>query len=224
MIVDYDNSLNVLDENGNGIGTIYINGVPFKGVSSDSALGWEEFVWQQEPSRSNAFAFDNMDDIDVGLVARCEVKFAYFNINDFIRFREAIKQRYFQVKFFNVDTGEWIQREMYCSKSERQKLHYFNPKLIGVTDFSISLVATNRDVVDMPDLKITYNSNGGSGVIPQGTAKWASQYKTNSGEGFSKTGKALQSWNTKPDGTGWTYLPTQKFTAFKDLTLYAIWG
>lgn len=255
-IVDRNNAINVIDENGNDISVIYINGVPFKGVSRDSSLGWEEFVWAEEPTRSNTFAFENMDDIDVGLVAQCQVNFKYFNIQDFIKFREAIKQRYFRCTFFNVDTGEWeVNREMYCSKSERQKLYYFNPKLIGVLDFTITLVATNRDVVDKQSstVTITYDSNSGSGQLISRTTiyegveengkvvtkpktqigpmpdnkdyvKWGEQYYTNDGEGFVKVGYALKSWNTHADGSGWTYFPTQSFTAFKDLTLYAIWG
>lgn len=218
-MVDYSKSIK--DSN---LDKIYINGVEFKGIARDSALGWEDFVWAEDPTRSNAFAFENMDDIDVGLVARCEVNFKYFNINDFIKFREAIKQRYFQVKFFNVDTCQWMQREMYCSKSERKKLHYFNPRLLGVLDFSVQLVATNRDVMNRGPVTISYNSNGGSGSISSEQIVWAEQYTTNDGSNFSKPGQSLSSWNTKPDGSGWTYLPTQSFTAFKDLTLYAIWG
>ena len=145
--------------------TIIINGYWFNGVSRDSSLGWEEFVWSEEPTRSNNFAFTNMDDLDVGLVAQCQVNFKYFNIEDFKRFREAIKQRYFRCTFFNVDTGEWeYNREMYCSKSERQKLYYFNPKLLGVLDFSVTLVATNRELT-YPDITVTYDLNGQSGTL-----------------------------------------------------------
>lgn len=224
-------------EAGLTLNTIYINGRRFDGISRDSSLGWEEFVWSEEPTRSKAFAFTNMDDIDVGLVAQCQVNFKYFNIDDFINFREAIKQRYFLCTFFNVDTCQWeVNREMYCSKSQRDKLYYFNPKLVGVLDFNISLVATNRDRETHPDITVFYNANGGTGTLIQDYKdgikyenkhtgiKFGNQYKTNNGFGFTKTGYALKSWNTEPDGSGWTYFPTQSFTAFKDLTLYAIWG
>lgn len=215
-IVDYKNSYKDGD-----LDKIYINGIEFKGIARDSALGWEDFVWGEEPTRSKTFAFENMDDIDVGLVARCEFNFKYFNIEDFMKFREAIKQRYFQVKFFNVDTCEWIEREMYCSKNERQKLHYFNPRLLGVLDFSVNLVATNRELVREP-VSISYDANGYNITVSSADAvKYGEQYyvidpPTLSGYKFSH-------WNTKADGTGWQYKAGQSFTAFKNTILYAIY-
>lgn len=205
------------------LNTIYINGRRFDGISRDSTLGWEEFVWAAEPTRSKAFSFENMNDIDVGLVAQCQVNFKYFNIEDFTAFREAIKQRYFRCTFFNVDTCQWeVNREMYCSKSQRDKLYYFNPKLVGVLDFNVTLVATNRELT-YPNISITYRANTGDGATQSDSVKWGSQYKTRNGDGFNKTGYALKSWNTNPDGSGWDYFPTQSITAFRNLNLYAIW-
>lgn len=224
-IVDIKNSINVVSINkyGDGIGTIRINGIPFKGASPDSLLGWEEFVWSTEPTRNNTFAFENMDDIEIGLVAQCSVNFKYFNIQDFMKFREAIKQRYFYVDFFNVDTGEWeYNREMYCSKNEKQKLHYFNPTLLGVTDFSITLVATNRDRIEHEPITITYNANGYNiNVSSPIQVDYSTQYYVD--EPQSVTNYEFVGWNTKSDGSGWLYKVGQSFTAFKDVTLYAIY-
>lgn len=36
-------------------------------------------------------------------------------------------------------------------------------------------------------------------------------------------GKASNKWNTRADGSGYTYYPNQSLNVFKDLTLYAIW-
>lgn len=209
---------------------IFINGVKFKGVSRDSTLGYEEFVWAKEPTRSNSFAFGNMDDIDVGLVAQCQVNFKYFNIDDFMRFREAIKQRYFNVIFFNVDTAQWAKREMYCSKNQRDKLYYFNPKLIGILDFTITLVATNRDL-EHENVNITYNANGNSFVVPSmESVKYATQYKLDSAPNI--TGKTFLYWTDRVDtestlnqkpALGWHFFAGDSFTAFKDMTLYAIY-
>lgn len=208
--------------------TIIINGVWFDGVSPDSSLGWEEFVWSEEPSRSNTFAFENMDDIDIGLVAQCQINFKYFSQQDFIKFREAIKQRYFRCTFFNVDTGEWeYNREMYCSKSERQRLHYLNPKLLGVIDFTISLVATNRDRVDHDPIQITYLSNGYNITVPSTpqTIAYGEQFYVANGPALS--GRVFSHWDTQGDGTqhgsGWQFKEGESFTAFKDTRLYAVY-
>lgn len=221
-LIDYSGMVNALDENGNGIGTIYINGVAFHGAADDSPLGWEEFVWKEQPSRSAAFNFTGMDDIDVGLVARCEVNFKYFNIQDFMKFREAIKQRHFQVKFFSVDSGEWIEREMYCSSSERNKLYYFNPNLVGVIDFKVKLVATNNDQVDHDDLTITFDKNNYNITVSSAdTIEYGGQYTLPSAPTLS--GYTFDHWDTKADGSGWQYAEGQSFTVFKDTTIYPIY-
>lgn len=204
------------------LNTIIINGIWFNGVSPDSSLGWEEFVWSEEPSRSNSFAFENMDDIDVGLVAQCQINFKYFNIDDFQKFREAIKQRYFRCTFFNVDTGEWeYNREMYCSKSERQKLHTFSKQLLGVIDFTISLVATNRDIVEHPPVQITYNANNYNITVPKApiSVTYGDQYYVDNAP-KEPSGKQFLYWT---DDAGWQFKEGEAFTAFKNRTLYAVY-
>lgn len=214
---------------GESLEYIYLNGIKFRGVGTESALGWEELVWSEEPKRSNDFSMPNIQDVDVGLVARCEVNFKYFTINDFMRFREIIKTRTFTAKFFNVDTGEWITRNMYCSGSERSKLHAFNMDLIGVVNFSVKLVATNNDLsVAGSTMTISYKANyDGVGTTTtddfEETCTWSDEYTINDCEDFVKTGYHIKELNTKADGTGWTYLPNYSWTAFKNLTLYAIW-
>lgn len=211
------------------LNTIYINGVRFDGISRDSSLGWEEFVWAKEPTRSNAFAFENMDTIDVGLVAQCQVNFKYFNIEDFIKFREAIKQRYFRCTFFNVDTCQWeVDREMYCSKSQRDKLYYFNPKLVGVLDFNITLVATNRDIIEHDAIQINYHTNGYDIVVPSEPiiVGYSEQYYVDNGP-KEPSGREFLYWTDRVDekgkAIGWQFKEGESFTAFKSIDLYAIY-
>lgn len=206
--------------------SIFINGKQFRGVGRDSSLGWEEFVLGEEPTRNKTFAFENMDDIDVGLVAQCEVNFKYSNIQDFMAFREAIKQRYFQVIFFNVDTGKWIQRQMYCSKKERGKLHFFNPKLLGVLDLNVTLVATNRDLIPHPDVTISFNKNGYNITVSSPiSVKYGEQYNVPNPPNLS--GYTFSHWDTMGDGnkggSGFQFKQGESFTAFYDKTLYPVY-
>lgn len=206
--------------------SIFINGKQFRGVGRDSSLGWEEFVWGEEPTRSKTFAFENMDDIDVGLVAQCEVNFKYSNIEDFMAFREAIKQRYFQVIFFNVDTCQWVQREMYCSKKERGKLHFFNPKLLGVLDLNVTLVATNRDLIPHPNVIISFNNNGYPITVSSSDSViYGEQYELPPPPQLA--GYQFSHWDTKGDGrkggSGFQFKQSQSFTAFYNLTLYPVY-
>ena len=222
IAVDPDNVLTTGQKaNKVGIDTIFVNGVEFKGASGDSQLGYEEFVWATTPTRSYAFDFQNMDSIPVGLVARCQVNFKYFDIQHFMLFREAIKSRHFFVVFFNLDAGKWMKREMYCSDSSRNKIQYFQPKLLGVFDFTVELVATNRDIVDHDPVTITYYKDGVQ--ISSEICDYADEYTvTSTDDAKTKTGYTFVCWNTMADGSGWAYQDGETFTAFKDTKLYAI--
>ena len=69
---------------------------------------------------------------------------------------------------------------------------------------------------------IKYNANGGSGAPSYknkdyGTSTSLSTVKP------TKSGYTFQSWNTKADGSGTTYLSGASYTANADVTLYAQW-
>ena len=78
--------------NGDGVrqlDTIYFTGAgyvdyPIKGISRDSALGWEEPVWGGDLTRSLDFVLTNIEDVAYGLVARCEISYKYMNVQDYI--------------------------------------------------------------------------------------------------------------------------------------------
>lgn len=224
--IDYANGINV------DLNTVYLNGVKFTGISIESKLGWEELVFEEEPTRSKGtFALENIDDIDAGLVSRCIIKFPYLNIKDYINLVNILKQRTFYVKFFNTDIGEWIIREMYCSNRERDKLYTFRKELLGSFGFTIELVGTNRDLwkddngndIYGKDLEIKYHSNGGNGNVESDYVTWSEVIKLDNGLNFTKSGYHIKEWNTKEDGTGWSYGLNQKVTIWQSLNLYAIW-
>lgn len=70
---------------------------------------------------------------------------------------------------------------------------------------------------------IKYNVNGGTGTVADQIFTFGSFDGTNNGEGISKEGYALYSWNTKPDGSGTDVFPTMPYYEASDVTLYAIW-
>lgn len=225
--VDYRNAVEVDD-----LDTIYLTGggyvrYPFKGISRDSAMGWEEAVWGGNLNRSTGdFALSNIDDVDFGKVARCEISFKYMNVQDYIALcRIATNERHIVADFYRKDIGERVTQEMAFTTNELGKLYAFGTQDLGRTDVSIKLVATNRDKVGLINLEvaITYNANGGSGTIASDSAKWSENRTLADGTGFTRSGYVLVGFNTKADGSGWAYLPNQSVTMFEDLTLYAQW-
>ena len=231
-IVDYENAINFDDfeaEDEKSLGTIYITGGgyyrrPFKGSATDSKYGWQELAWRKSPNRtSGKFAFQNIDNIKVGLVARCELNYKYMNISDYMALRQILgREKYFWVRFFDIDDGEWVEREMYCSENQINQLFTNGRQLLGVRDYSIKLVGTNRDLQDDVNYTIIYNNNGGTGSIANETVARGGEATLSDGTGFNKTGFSLIGWSITPDG-GINYRLGQETTMWKNLTLYAVW-
>lgn len=234
--IDYKNKIIVPNApNGDGkrqLDTIYFTGAgyvdyPIKGISRDSALGWEEPVWGGDLTRSTDFVLTNILDVDYGLVARLEVSYKYLNVQDYIALCKIAKERVCNVTYFNYEKGEWVvNQEFAFTKQEKSKLYAFGKEYLGLLDVSVKLVATNRDKTDLikTDFTITYNANGGSGTVASQSAKWGDNLDIATSSGLSYSGKTFKEWNTKADGVGGSrYMPNQPKTMWENMTLYAIW-
>lgn len=238
--IDYQNKIIVPNApNGNGkrqLDTIYFTAAgyvdyPIKGISRDSALGWEEPVWGGDLTRSTDFVLTNILDVDYGLVARLEVSYKYLNVQDYIALCKIAKERVCNVTYFNYEKGEWVvNQEFAFTKQEKSKLYAFGTEYLGLLDVSVKLVATNRDKVGLinTNFTITYNANGGSmslGAPAKKTysAKWGDNITIAESTGTTRNGYTFKEWNTQTDGKGGHYLPNQRKTMWEDMTLYAIW-
>ena len=71
---------------------------------------------------------------------------------------------------------------------------------------------------------VSYNANGGFGVMDQQTAKSGTTIKLNPNL-FTRENHIFLIWNTKPDGSGTAYFDKETIDAInEDITLYAQWG
>ena len=76
---------------------------------------------------------------------------------------------------------------------------------------------------DSPLHNITFNSNGGTGTMPDQSIPENSSDNLDPNT-FTRTGFVFASWNTNADGTGTTYADGANFTmGISDVTLYAQW-
>ncbi len=234
--IDYQNKIIVPNApNGDGkrqLDTIYFTAAgyvdyPIKGISRDSALGWEEPVWGGDLTRSTDFVLTNILDVDYGLVARLEVSYKYLNVQDYIVLCKIAKERVCNVTYFNYEKGEWVvNQEFAFTKQEKSKLYAFGKEYLGLLDVSVKLVATNRDKTGLiaTNFTITYNANGGSGTVASQSAKWGDNLDIATSSGLSYRGKTFKEWNTQANGKGGHYLPNQHKTMWENMTLYAIWS
>lgn len=221
--VDYKNAIKGTDANGYALDldTIYITAGgfirrPFKGISRDSLGGINETVWGGELTRSRGtFALSNIDNVDFGIVPRCEISFKYMNVQDYLDFCKIARERVMIVDFFNRDLGKRQTLEMAMTNQERGNLYnYGAQEYIGNLDIKIKLVATNREYMGKGAVTytITYLNNGAT--YKTATAGFSSLYKLEplpSGYSYSK-------W-VATDGS--VYLPRQEITVWQNLTLNA---
>ncbi len=235
--VDYANKINTKAINpvnvNDSIDVFYLTGAgyvdyPFRGISRDSALGWEEPVWGGDLTRSTNFVLTNIEDVDYGLVARLELSYKYMNVQDYKVLCKIAKERVCNATYFDCEKGEWVRNQEFAfTKQEKSKLYAFGADYLGLLDVSVKLVATNRDREELINsmFSISYNLNGGSGTAPNSTTiQWGGSAKVATTNGITApTGKSFKEWNTQSDGKGGHYLPNQSKTVWENMTLYAIW-
>ena len=211
----------------NDINTVYITGAgyvreAFTGLGRDS-MGWNETVWGGNLTRSNTFALENIDDVEIGQVPQCTLVFKYMKIEDFIKIQRLLKERHLIVDYFDFDLGQRVTHEMAITGNERKKVHSLRNYIDGICDFTIKMVGTNRDF-EYVDLTITYEPNGAtSGSQKTTTNTITQQVRLDNGSDFVKSGYHIKEWNTKADGTGQSYGLNQSITLWQSMTLYAIW-
>lgn len=237
---DLENAISYAEKS---IGSIYLTGGgfirrEFKGAGTDSRFGWEEMAWMKNPTRALNFAFTNMDDIDVGLVARCEINIKYMNIQDYMDLRKILgRERHFMAEFFDTDSGKWITRDVYCSENTVSKFLTLKQSLIGSIDYAIKLVGTNLDLEDrigteasgseetIRQLRVSFYSGDGTGDTVTQKVSWGDVLTTLPTTQFTApSGKAFSHWERRVEGTPvGVYGANQKTTIWEDMDLFAVW-
>lgn len=223
------------------IGSVYITGAgfihrEFKGVSPNSSFGWQELVWEKTPSRGADFKFTNMNDIPVGLVARCEIDVSFMTPDDYRDMRLILKQRHFWVTFYDMDEQKWYTRDMYCTESSKSKFLILDKSILGTVDVKLKFVGTNLDTeiyIDDEDNEITQVRTFDITYIEyiDSTLQTSRNKKVNYASQVilestsleeTPTGYYLDGWVTKDDGENITgyYGLGQSITVWKNLTLY----
>lgn len=245
-IVDYEGAIDFstlphATEQINDCNTIIINGVNvFHNISADSTLGEVKFSWASTPTRNTVDgSFVNMDDIDVMLVYYLTINFKYLNAEDFVSLRKLLLQRHFNVTFFSKDDMDFVTREMYLDDKGISRLYMFDEKWVGVFDYKINLIGTNRDLTEATsknprdwtwgnDMKLSFSNMDilanlqGEGQIDDITATYSEQAKLSYGNEIAPpTGYYIAYWYTVDGGrvTG-KYGLGQPITVWQGNTFY----
>ena len=222
-----------IKETGKSVGSIYITGGgfvnrEFKGASPTSAFGWEELGWKKTPSRGTAFALTDIDNIDVGLVPRCEIEISYMRYEDYTDMRQILKQKHYSITFVDFDNKEWTTRDMYCTDNSKKQFLILDRKILGAVSMTLKFVGTNLDLIEngnsfeVKKYTIQYIENDTTSTDKTKEIYWGGQITLETESSEIKTGYHLNGWVTKnSDGeiNGY-YGLGQSITVWKDLTFY----
>ena len=211
----------------NELDVIKINGEPFKGIGYNGLLTVNTKTYKKSPVRSGDGSIPNINDYATFIVPRADINFKYMTIEDYQRFCTAITPNEFNVEYFDKQKGQRVVHKMYVAPEEMTKIYNVGTSVIGVLDYKVSLIGTLNSI---ELLTVYYDTNGGTGewtgdpneYLTQGFLN--QQIKIREGDYLTKGTKVFSHWNTKADGTGFTYLPNTIIPLTTNVILYAIYS
>ena len=237
-----DNGLNVEEKGDNTLRSVIINGEEFIGYSSFKCVNTKTYV--TEPERTYDGSIPNINAYDTFIVPRLEISFEFMTIQDFRRFLKATSPNEFPVTYYDYEIDKVVTYNMYIQPRDMATIHNNGLEILGITGQTISLIATLNNV---DYININYYDNitnvealpNYSGDKPNDYILFETKDMIFGNWYFITDGSNLvhnkpstdtknyrfKNWNTKPDGTGLTYLAGYSFQAsvVMGIDLYAQW-
>lgn len=218
---------------------IVINGTRYGSIARDSFFSVDTWSFVEEPVRNNGGVLENLNSADRFPTFRIFASFRNMPIWTYQQFLKDISLPEFTVEAHNLSTGQKKVSRMYCQKEEQQKIFakgnkfrnirvaddYYEDgvEVFAIENFVIQLVSTNT-AIDEFMRTITFNPNGGVGVVVTLQGAQGQLVGLSRGDGLSKPQQRLARWNTQPDGLGVNYaLGEPYYFGLSDLVLYAVW-
>lgn len=135
---------------------IKINGIEFNNTSDLLTINTKTYV--VEPERSYDGSIENIEDYDTFIVPRCDITFGYISLSNYRKLCNAILPNEFPVEYYDKQFGRKVRHYMYCTPNEMKKLYNLGINVLGVQDFTLSLIGTlnHRD-----SYVVTFDANGG---------------------------------------------------------------
>lgn len=120
-------------------------------------------------------------------------------------------------------TWSWNKTKSTQSKTVTSAFGFINSSFVmDYASFASYSASKSFTIPTITTYAITYNANGGTGA-PTGQTKWHGEDINLQAGVPTRTGYKFICWNTKQDGTGTNYNPSQKYSTNSALTLYAKW-
>ena len=127
---------------------IEIDGCEIHGYFEYSFM--EEKSYMEQPTRSQDGSIENLDDYTTFLTPRLIIKYNMMNIDDYRTVMTFLKSKNtFNVTCYDVVADRRVTHEMYFANPQMPVIYQRYLAAMGVQDYTIELIGTNRRTEDM---------------------------------------------------------------------------
>lgn len=208
---------------------LVINGVTIPKLSDYSYFDAKSFF--TEPKRSANGVINNLNAYATFLTPRLKFSFKLMPVETYRTLMKLIKEfNEFIVTVYDIVEDTYVTHKMYFHPKDFPQIFQHSLEVLAVRDESFEMVGTNAD---LDEYSLVYHSNTEADLtsglqFTYGKEITIGDYVNEDGSAidpttFTKEGYALDSWNTKPDGSGFTYLTGEIVTLTANTSLYAQW-
>lgn len=223
---------------------VEIDGNVIRGYIEYSFLNEKSYF--EQPIRANDGSIENINTYATFLTPRLIIKYNMMNIEDYRKLMTLLMSKNeFTVTCYDPVLDKRVTHKMYAAPTQMPIIYQQYLMALGVQEFSVELIGTNNDVEDYT-LTYDYNIPYPYDIsFPQGTStqvfkKNASgligeeatyidgetTYKLSSEHTTELLGNSFKfkNWNTKKDGSGFSYVDGDSYFINSSQTLYAQWS
>lgn len=213
---------------------VWVGGEKFTGIGYQGLQSVNTVTYVESPTRSNDGSIDNINDYETFVVPRVTLTFKLLPLETYQRLCHVVSvSNEFPVTYWDKQIGKWVTHKMYCEPEQMKKLFNVGYKVVGVLDFQISFIGTLNDLQQCNVVYFLNASGSDSSILSSANCEWGrtlgvlsqAELQTIADNlGFAiPSGKYFTGWNTKRDGSGFTYIGGTTPRIFSDLNLYAMW-
>lgn len=222
---------------------VEIDGLTLHGYFEFSFLNERSYF--EQPVRSSNGSIENINEYATFLTPRLVIKYNMMNIEDYRNLMTLLQSKNeFTVTCYDPVSNSRVTHKMYAAPSQMPIIYQQYLIAMGIQEFALELIGTNNDVKSYTvtyEYNIPYGYEGGftQQSATQTFAQNASDiigkqatytidgvsYPLNSQQSQQLLGNRyiFQGWNTKADGTGFTYMDGDAYYINRTQTLYAQW-
>ena len=208
---------------------LVINGVTIPKLSDYSYFDAKSFF--TEPKRSANGVINNLNAYATFLTPRLKFSFKLMPVETYRTLMKLIKEfNEFIVTVYDIVEDTYVTRKMYFYPKDFPQIFQHSLEVLAIRDEEFEMVGTNAD---LDEYSLVYHSNTDADLtsglpFTYGQEIRIGDYIDEDGTAidpttFTKTGYRLNNWNTKADGTGFTYLTGEVVTLTTNTSLYAQW-